>query len=143
MPLEPTATNFECAVFILVATPVALLLHLLRYSHDRLRALAVKRVKVRRMCEMSADADAAGLEEVVAGMRAYRFSGSTLCLDWLGVIALPVCMWIGVRLMDAGVLRSLWPWAVLPGCVLMGVFHARSEAQRVRRMDGMLGRVAA
>lgn len=136
MPPEPTATNFECAVFILMATPVALLLHLLRYSHDRLRALAVKRLKA--LGAPGPGADSAMLDEVVAGMRAYRFSGSTLSLDWLGVIALPACMWIGVRLMDAGVLRSLWPWAVMPGCVLMGLFHARSEAQRVRRVDALL-----
>lgn len=136
MHSEPTASNLECAMFVLLMVFPALLNHGLRYSSDRLWSLAVKRFKARGAPEKGVDS--AILHEVVARMQGYRFDLSTLALDWLAFMALPVSMWVGVRLMDAGLLRSLWPWAVILGCLVMGVFNSRSQSLCGRRMDGLL-----
>lgn len=128
----------ECAVFVLLMIIPALLVHSLRYSSDRLKSLAEKQVKT--LSATGPGMDAAIIHETVAKMRSCRFRFPTLALDWLTFMVLPIFMWIGVRLMDAGHLRSLWPWAVLPGCIALGLLSARSQSLCRRKMDGMLAR---
>ena len=119
---EPTASNLFCAVCTLLTLIPAIASHSIRYSESSLATLAGRFVGESQVSTL------------VGKMRHYFFSPGTVALDWAAYASLPVSMWIGVRLMDCGYLRSLWPWAIVPGGTLLGVLIAHSENLRSQRM---------
>ena len=133
MPLEPTASNAECALFCVVMIIPALLIHAFRYSEDRVTSIIERRIRDRHPEQTSFDSSM--VSKVYEIVRRYRYTARTVGLDYLTYLALPVAMWIGVRLMDLGYLSSLWPWPLLIGCLVMGMLSSKSHAFIQRRVD--------
>ena len=133
MQVEPTASNAECALFCVVMIIPALLIHSLRYSDDRITSLLERLLRVRNRDETNFDSSIVSKASEI--VRRYRYTARTVGLEYLTYVALPVAMWIGVRLMDFGYIRSLWPWPVLAGALVMGILSSRSRALILRRVD--------
>ena len=120
-------------MFTLATAIPAFFIHLLHYSDSRLRGLLTSATN--RSFEDTSALDApVRLKQTLT----HRLPG--FMIDWATYASISLSMWVGVRLMDRGILSSLWPWAVVPGCVLLGVVSAFGRAWRRWHLLGLQAR---
>jgi len=120
----------------LISLVPALLIHVFSYSKNMLAYQVEKQTK--RPAPGKASLDASAISSIVRQMQAQGLKLETAACVCAAFASPPVCMWIGVRLMDAGFLQSLWPWPSISGSVLLGLLLANSNRLRQTRINQLI-----